>query len=145
MTKSYKIRRRYESYVMTPGIVIDGVSLTQQHFKQECDINYIRAMYVKTGWLPQPREGYIYTDNKQVDLLEALSIMERAQNDFDQLPSTIRQYFANDPLQFVSFVDNPQNIELGIQLGLYERPQSQPQQSVQQQKVESQQETKKET
>ena len=94
--------------------------LTDQSFKNACDINNIMAQYAKTGLLPQgatqePR----YIDNTQIPTLEeAYRVVNQANQAFYDLPATIRRLLDNDPSQLENFVANPENREILEKHGL---------------------------
>lgn len=94
-------------------------SMTEQHFKKECDVNQILAKYQTTGaithWTQrEPTYGEIPFGSLQ----EAIQMVEQAQESFDALPSKVRKRFDNDPAQFLAFVQNPSNAEEMAELGL---------------------------
>jgi hypothetical protein len=89
-------------------------SLTRQEFAEECDINILMAKYEKTGILPsnvnanEPR----YLDVSDVpDLMVAHQVLQDATTAFMSLPATIRRDFDNDPIKFINYAENPENIE----------------------------------
>lgn len=89
-------------------------SLTRQEFADECDINKLMAQYEKTGFLPshnnpgEPR----YLDVSDVpDLMQAHAVLQEATASFMSLPATVRRDFDNDPIKFINFAENPENIE----------------------------------
>jgi len=92
---------------------------TQQHFKDECDINRIVAQYAK-GIQPignaheaLPEAFYDVTDYQT-----AMNAVRRGQEAFNALPATTRAEFNNSAQLFVDFVTNPANIEAVRDLGL---------------------------
>lgn len=99
-----------------PAIFLDCSnlpSLTRQEFADECDINKLMAQYEKTGILPtnvntgQPR----YLDVSDVpDLQAAHHVLHEATIAFMSLPATIRRDFDNDPVKFINFAENPENL-----------------------------------
>lgn len=95
-------------------------SLTKQAFKDECDINNILKKYKNTGLLTHVQAARSrYADFTAVsDYQSALNAVLEAQDAFQDLPANIRERFNNDPMSFVSFIDNPANDEQAIQLGL---------------------------
>jgi len=100
---------------------IGGASRTKQSFKKETDLNYLIARYQKTGQLPRmpertPQFGYA----PSVDFQEALQLVESAKNNFQQLPSHVRERFQNDPASFLAFVENPENAPKFAEYGLAE-------------------------
>lgn len=101
-----------------------GPTMTQQNFKQECDINHILKKYQKTGIIEHAnRFQGNYTDLSEVaDFQTACNIVIEAQEAFNSLPSSIRKQFSNDPQEFLSFVENPENHDSMIQMGLIPSP-----------------------
>lgn len=96
-------------------------SLTRQEFADECDINVLMAKYEKTGILPtnvntgEPQ----YLDVSDVpDLMHAHEILNNATTAFMALPATVRRDFDNDPVKFISFAENPENLEQLREWGL---------------------------
>ena len=110
------------------GIVFEKPSRTKQSFAEECDLNRIMERYalpeafayaqaVKNGSQP------IYDDFTTVgDYQEAMNIVLAAQEQFDNMPSNVRAFFDNDPVNMLQFVQKPeQNYEKGVELGLFKR------------------------
>lgn len=90
-----------------------------QSAKRECDINQIMAKYQRTGvvtWLAK-RDGE-FRDVSGVDFREALDIVIRGREVFDELPSTIRERFRNDPGEFLDFMADGKNFDEAVSLGL---------------------------
>lgn len=114
-----ELRNAYERGVK-PGITYVGDSLTQQHFKDECDINKIIERFTRTGLLPQyPGDNMEYGDYTSVaSYHEAMTILANAQAQFDSLPSSVRDKFDNDPAKMLDFVSKQDNIEESVKLGL---------------------------
>ncbi len=93
---------------------------TKQSMKDECDINKIMEKYQKTGAVAhvnqhQSQYGFATSD----DFAESMRIVTTAQDMFDGLPSSIRTRFANDPAQFLDFVQDANNKKEGQELGLW--------------------------
>lgn len=100
------------------------VSLTKQSFSKECDVNFIISKYQKTGLVDHVNrfEGQ-YGDFLDVqDYQSSLNAIKRAQDEFMSLPSSLRSRFSNDPAQFLSFIQDENNREEAINLGLINRP-----------------------
>lgn len=106
-----------------PGMTFEKPSLTQQHFKDECDINNIIERFTRTGLLPQyPGEDMQYGDyTTSVDYHEAMTIVAQANQQFEALPSSVRDKFDNDPAKMLDFVSKKENIEESVKLGLLNR------------------------
>lgn len=90
-----------------------GESLTQQHFKEECDVINIIKRHDRNGIIEHVQRGQArYGDFSNVaDYREALDLVRDAQNEFMTIPSDIRKKFDNDPGKFYEFVSNPDNKE----------------------------------
>ena len=106
----------------------DDPGYTQQHFKEECDINNILDRYAQTGIVPE-RHGAFYGDfSEGLEYREALDRLKSTQAEFDALPARTRDFFGNDPSRFLDFVSNPENKPHFGTIGLIEAvvPQSLP-------------------
>lgn len=105
-------------------ISFDGtVSMTKQSFAAECDFNNIMAKYVKTGVLPENVKNpasAIYADVSDMpSYMEAQQVIINAGRAFASLSSDVRDYFANDPVRFLDFMDNlDKNRDMAVKLGL---------------------------
>lgn len=103
-----------------PGIDT-GPGITEQHHKERVDVNNIINKYALTGQLPNgnsPDLG-VYGDFTDVgDFLSAKLRVIEAENAFMQLDAKVRQRFQNDPAQLLTFIQDPQNLEEAIKLGL---------------------------
>lgn len=109
------------------SITFTQPTLTQQHSKDECDINKIMARYVKTGVLDHvAKYAPQYTENNEVDYHNSMNIVLRANEMFADLPSPVRLRFENDPGQFLEFVNNPDNHSQLAEMGLTNTPMSPP-------------------
>lgn len=110
----------------TPVYLKCGPSLTQQHFKDECDINNIIRMYEKTGSLVDPRLVQSgrqpifgdFTGEHLMDYQSAQNMIVKGRELFDRLPSEIRQKFGNNPAVFFDFCADSRNRDALVQMGL---------------------------
>lgn len=95
-------------------------SLTQQQFSDFTDINKLIAQYEKTGLLTHVNSRQpIYGDFSNVsDYQSAYNAVIQAQAAFAVLPADVRERFANDPQQLLSFLSDPKNKQEAIKLGL---------------------------
>lgn len=97
-------------------------SLTQQSFKDECDINTIMRRYQATGLIDHVRRDIPqFQDVTGYDFHEAMNLVSEARALFLDLPSSVRERFSNDPGQFLDFVNNPANAEEMVKMGLATR------------------------
>ena len=108
-----------------------GESLTQQHYKDECDIINIIKRHDRNGIIEHVQRGQArYGDFSEVsDYREALDLVRDAQNEFLSIPSDIRKKFDNDPGKFYEFVSDPDNKDQLIEMGFIEPPKASVEQS----------------
>lgn len=95
-------------------------SRTKQSQADECDINKLMAKYQRTGELTHINRSIAsYGDFSNTDdyLTASLKLMA-ADRAFAELPAAIRAKFANDPKQFVAFVEDEENYEEAFEMGL---------------------------
>lgn len=95
--------------------------LTEQHHKDDCDLNIIVKNYVRTGQLPTNQSGPgVFGDfsGAPEDYAEAVRMLDEARTAFAALPSNVRKRFNNDPQQLFAFLDNPDNRAEAEKLGL---------------------------
>lgn len=71
----------------------------------------------QTGALSSPVQGR-FMDLTAIDFMAANNRIVDGRRAFSQLPSRIRARFQNDPYQLLRFLDDPQNKEEAIKLGL---------------------------
>ena len=100
-----------------------GEDLTQQSFKEDCDINTIVRRFGLTGQLPQDVRAPTYGDFTAVtDFHSAMNALREAQEAFMLMPAEVRERFRNDPGAFVDFCSDPANAEEARKLGLVDVP-----------------------
>lgn len=107
-------------------LVDDQVSQTQQHHKDAHDINNIMKKYQKIGVnynrLPATSRGqYGDFSNTKTYQQTVQSVIDANQN-FAMLPSSIRKRFHNDPQELFDFLNDKQNKDEAIKLGLIDAP-----------------------
>lgn len=91
----------------------------KQSFKDECDINLILKKFQKSGAISHYASNSMsYGDATQIQLQDALNVVANAETMFEELPSSIRKKFNNDPGQFLAFVQDEKNLEEMRELGL---------------------------
>lgn len=100
--------------------------MTQQHMGQECDINTIMAKAMKTGILQSPGQRPklpTYGDFSEIGTFQdAHNLVMQARESFMKFPAIIRKKFNNDPGQMLAFLENPENKEEAIKIGLIDAP-----------------------
>lgn len=96
---------------------------TMQSFKEECNINNIIAMYCKTGLWGNSLKGAtakpMFGDFTSVpDFVESQNIIAKSKELFDAMPLNIRKRFNFNPVELLEFVNNPDNKDEAIKLGI---------------------------
>lgn len=121
MAKAQVQTRIYSRFSTPDSAPVEfGISMTQQHFKDECDINNILKSY--RGKIPASEEPAFFMDCTVNDLQSAYSIAEDIGSRFDSLDSEVRAKFNNNPLELLEFVHNADNQTAAIELGLLPKP-----------------------
>lgn len=95
-------------------------SRTKQEFLEESNINNIMARYQKTGQITHlangtPKYGDFATAE---DYYSASNRVLEAQHTFDALPASVRDRMENNPANLISFMDDPDNLDEAVELGL---------------------------
>lgn len=101
------------------GLKCEDVSRTQQHQKEEADINTIVKRFGLTGELPSsvrvPQSGDFSNISDYHTAMNQVLAADRA---FMELPADLRSHFRNSPEEYVEFCLNPENREELKMLGL---------------------------
>lgn len=99
-------------------------TLTQQQFKDQCNINSILARYEKNGMITHiNRNAPHYGDYSQLkSFKESLDIVNTTHDLFMSLPPQVRSRFQNDPAELISFMNDEANRDEAIKLGLVQKP-----------------------
>lgn len=104
---------------MQTALFCEDVSLTQQQFAEQSDINTIVRQFGLTGQLPTdvavPMSGDFDT---VVDFQSALNIVRAGEEAFMEMPAEVRQRFGNDPGMFLAFANDDKNRDEARKLGL---------------------------
>jgi phage internal scaffolding protein len=101
------------------GLACEEPSLTQQHFKDETDINNILRQFNITGLLPESPLSARYGDfTGIVDYQSALNAVIAAESEFEALPAELRARFQNDPANLLNFLEDENNRPEAEKLGL---------------------------
>lgn len=98
----------------------DEPSRTQQQFREKVNVNSIMAKYRKTGLIDHVRANPgVYADlTKLPDYQTAMQTVITAQSTFESVPANIRLRFDNDPGKMIAFLDDQQNYDEAVKLGL---------------------------
>ena len=100
-----------------------GKTMTQQNFKDECDINTIMSKYQVTGFLVDPlklrtRKPQFGDFTSVPDYQTAQNVIVEGREAFEALPSRIRKYFNNDPALYLAFISDSNNLDKALEMGL---------------------------
>lgn len=99
----------------------EGEGRTDQSQAEACDINNLMKRFETTGELPPMAEKTAsYGDFSGVtDYHDSLLQINQALDSFMDLPAKIRLEFDNDPAKLIAFMGDPENLDKGIEMGLY--------------------------
>jgi len=113
---SIQKRKRVQYFDNTP-------SMTQQQFKNQCDVNQILKKFEKTGMISHTNNSQgTYADFSTVkNFHENLNMVLNAQSAFDSLPASIRKRFSNNPTSLLEFVSDDSNYDEALSLGLIQQ------------------------
>lgn len=100
-----------------------GKSKVQQQFRKDSDINNILKKYEKTGLLVDPniiRAGKpIFGDfSNMPTYFEAVTKINEINEQFMRLNPEVRAEFLNEPGNMVEFLNNPENYEKAVKMGI---------------------------
>lgn len=96
-------------------------SKTQQHFKDECDVNRIVKKYAGTGIIEHVRSGIPrYVDCSNQTFAEAQMVIAETRSHFERLPADIRKAFDNNAANYVDAHNDPEQAQRLSDLGLIE-------------------------
>lgn len=112
---------RDEAEGLAAAIKCEDESLTQQHFTQDADLNVIAARFGLDGRaipVGTPDPASFRDVSNAPDLRQILDLRNQAVDAFRTLPSKIRNRFHNDPRELWTFVNDPENSEEAVRLGL---------------------------
>lgn len=127
MTKKL-IRNRFtidpDAHSMASGLECTDESLTIQSELEQSDINTIVKQFGLTQQLPYGNDIPRYADYTDTpnDFHSALNFIADTESLFMEYPAHIRSHFKNDPGEFLSFLENPENKDQAIKLGFIPAP-----------------------
>lgn len=115
------------------GLTCEDESLTQQQFKDECDIDCILRRYDQTGVLVDPlsekRLAQFGDFSNLPSFAEYQNRLAEVSEYFMSLPPEVRSNFANDIGTFIEAIGNPDNEAKLVELGILEKVVSEPSES----------------
>lgn len=97
----------------------DSPSRTQQHFRDETDINVMVQRFQRTG-IPDvpPVFPGVQDFTEAHDFRSAMQAVIDANRAFASLPSSVRERFANDPARLLDFISDDANYDEAVRLGI---------------------------
>lgn len=122
---------QYPRYKGFPKPTVDcsgDALMTIQSARDEVDINKIVARIEKGLVVPIMNGQPFYGDVSEFSgLQDAIIKVQEANQLFMAYPADIRSRFDNDPIKFVEFMEDPDNTDEAIELGLaVKRPEAKP-------------------
>lgn len=94
-------------------------SKTDESFAHDCDINVIVNRFISSNTqIPTPVGEYGDLSQIPKNLHEARMLLQASDELFMQLPAKARERFGNSPEAMFSWLENPQNHEEAVKLGL---------------------------
>lgn len=108
------------------AIINNEPSLTQQQFAEECDINVITARYLKQGLPPPVLSNPIWDDFTAVDFQDMQNKVLEAKSAFAALPAKVRRRFQESEYLLLKFLEDPDNYDEAVKLGLIEKKEEKP-------------------
>ena len=101
-----------------------GQTLTQQHFRDECDVNRIMKQWIATGTIEHiARTEGVYGDFTNVgDYQDAQNRIVEAKINFLALPLPIRKRMNHDPEKLIAFLSDEDNHDEAVELGILAPP-----------------------
>lgn len=102
-----------------------GEKPAKQEFKDDADINSIMRKFQKTGAIDHAKihQGSYGISTGQ-NLQEAMTLVKNAETMFNDLPSSIRNKFENEPSRFLDYVQDPSNASEAKKLGISLAPEA---------------------
>lgn len=110
------------------ALICKDASRTQQNMANDCDVNTIMKRFMKTGNLPvtNHQQGFYGDVSAVPDYTGSMEIVMKAHDAFMSLPSDVRKRFANDPANMIDFLQDKNNLDEAVRLGLVKKPEGKP-------------------
>jgi len=100
---------------------------TKSEFADEANINNIVKRCMNGAVMPTGGRTPLFGDFTEVaDFSSAQTLIAEANSEFEQLPSDVREKFGNDVSALMDFLDDENNLDEAIALGLAPKPESEP-------------------
>lgn len=105
----------------------DEPSKTQQQFAEAADINNIMKKHFPKGMHQIPDAQKVYADFSSIPDFQGMQDqLIRLESTFMSLDPKIRQRFQNTPQLLVDFLNDPENKDEAVKLGLMKKPEPTP-------------------
>lgn len=106
----------------SPALKCEDASLTRQEFVQEADLNNIMKRYAAGFPIPSGNRLPMFDDFSNIpDFQKSFEIVSRADELFAALPSDVRERFRNDPRELLAFLQDENNRDEAVKLGLVKK------------------------
>ncbi len=103
--------------------VFSGVTKVEQCHRDSCNINSIMSRYHKTGLLPGRGAPGFYGDFTNVlSYQDSCDKIMESNVRFMSLPAEVRKEFDNSPAKLLAFLENDDNRDKAIELGILSKP-----------------------
>lgn len=121
-----ELQKRWSSKTNHPVLGVDFTDdpgKTDQSHSHDADINNIVAKYHKTGVFPGLDGPQIFADVSDApSYQDALQTVINAESAFMALDAKTRREFDNDPSKMLAFLEDPNNRDKAISLGMIDAP-----------------------
>lgn len=122
-TKKYDQRKPviYSRFNLHPRVrrLCKGKTRTQQHFKEECDVNKIMKRAKATGQMPTgTRKPWFGDFSSGKDFHDTQQDLVEAESAFMSLPAEMRKRFNHSVAELLDFLADDKNRDEAIKLGL---------------------------
>lgn len=115
MSQTNVVERKRERVYAAVGTV----SMAKQSEAASCDINLIMGRYLRSGTVDHlTKHGGQYGFVSASTFHESMEIVRKAQEMFAELPASTRKRLGNSPQNFLEFVQDKDNLEEMVKLGL---------------------------
>lgn len=108
------------------GEIFKPVTRVKQEFVSQCDINNIVKSFQLTGQIShisaKAAQGAYVDLPSDLDFQNSMNIVIQAEQAFASLPAKVRDRFGHNPEEFLAFVQDPENADELIKLGLRNPP-----------------------
>lgn len=105
------------------GINFTDPGRTKQSFRDECDVNTIMKNWARTGTPnhQNPAQPWYGDFSNADDYQTAVNLVIDAENRFADLPAVVRDRMGNNPAKLLEFLNDEENREEAVELGLVDR------------------------